>query len=84
MCVCVCVCVCARARVRSVTKSCPTLGNPMDCSQPSSSVHGISQERILECVAISSSGVSPPPRDQTGSLLSWQADSLPLSYQKYF
>ena len=29
---------------------------PMDCSQPSSSVHVISQARILESVAISSSG----------------------------
>ena len=32
---------------------CPTLCNPMDCSPPSSSVHGISQARILEWVAIS-------------------------------
>ena len=36
-----------------VTKSCPALCNPMDCSPPGSSVHGISQTRILECVAIS-------------------------------
>ena len=45
VCVCVCVCVC--------TQSCPTLCNPVDCSTPSSSVHGISQARILEWVAIS-------------------------------
>ena len=31
-----------------VTQSCPALCHPMDCSQPSSSVHGILQERILE------------------------------------
>ena len=31
-----------------VTKLCPTLCNPMDCSLPGSSVHGISQVRILE------------------------------------
>jgi len=37
----------------SVAKSCPTLHNSMDSSQPSSSVHGISQARILEWVAIS-------------------------------
>ena len=34
---------------------CPTLCDPMDCSPPSSSAHGISQARILEWVAISSS-----------------------------
>ena len=38
-----------------VTKSCPILCNPMDCSLPGSSVHGISQARILEWVAIPSS-----------------------------
>ena len=36
-----------------VSKSCLTLCNPMNCSPPSSSVHGISQARILEWVAIS-------------------------------
>ena len=35
-----------------VSKSCPTLRNPMDCSLPGSSVHGISQSRVLEWVAI--------------------------------
>ena len=34
---------------------CPTLGDPVDCSPPGSSVHGILQARILEWVAISSS-----------------------------
>ena len=33
-------------------QSCPTLCNPMDCSQTSSTVHGILQARILEWVAI--------------------------------
>ena len=32
---------------------CPTLHDPMDCSPPGSSVHGILQARILEWVAIS-------------------------------
>ena len=31
---------------------CPTLWDPMDCSLPGSSVHGISQARILEWIAI--------------------------------
>ena len=39
--------------------------DPMDCSPPGSSVHGILQARILEWAAISSSRGSPPPRDQT-------------------
>ena len=35
-----------------VTQSCPTLRDPMDCSLPGSSIHGISQARVLEWVAI--------------------------------
>ena len=35
-----------------VTQSCPTLSDPMDCSLPGSSVHGIFQARVLEWVAI--------------------------------
>ena len=35
-----------------VTLSCPTLCDPMDCSLPGSSVHGISQARVLEWGAI--------------------------------
>ena len=53
----------------SLTKSCPTLWDPMDCSPPGSSVHGISQARILELVTISFSRGSFRPRDQ---ILHWQ------------
>ena len=35
-----------------VAQSCPTLSNPMDCSLPGSSVHGIFQARVLEWGAI--------------------------------
>ena len=35
-----------------VAQSCPTLSDPMDCSLPGSSVHGILQARVLEWVAI--------------------------------
>ena len=35
-----------------VTQSCPTLSNPMDCSPPGPSVHGIFQARVLEWGAI--------------------------------
>ena len=46
-----------------VTQSCPTLCDPMDCSLPDSSIHGIFQARILEWVAISFSRGSSLPRD---------------------
>ena len=48
-----------------VAQSCPTLCNPVDCSLPGSSVHGILQARILEWVATSFSRVSSRPRDRT-------------------
>ena len=41
--------------------------DPMDCSLPGSSVHGILQSRILEWVAIPFSRGSSQPRDQLGS-----------------
>ena len=44
---------------------CPTLCNPMECSLPSSSIHGILQARILEWVVMPSSRGSSQPRDQT-------------------
>ena len=40
-----------------VAQSCPTLCNPMDCSLPGSSVHGIFQARVLEWGAIADAGV---------------------------
>ena len=49
----------------SITKLC----NPVDCNPPGSSVHGISQARILEWVAMSSSGGSSQLKDQ-----------IPISY----
>ena len=52
--------VCAKS-----LQSCPTLCDPMDCSPPGSSVHGISHAKILERVAISSSRRSSLSRDQT-------------------
>ena len=61
-------------------QSCLILCDPMDCSPPGSSVHGIFQGRILEQVAISSSRGSSRPRHQTRVLLYWQVDSLPLSH----
>ena len=48
-----------------VAQSCPTLCNPMDCSLPGFSLHGILQARVLEWVAISFSRGSSRPRDRT-------------------
>ena len=42
-----------------VAQSCPTLSDPMDCSLPGSSIHGIFQARVLEWVAIAFSVYSP-------------------------
>ena len=53
-------CVCAKS-----LQPCPTPYNPMDCSPPGSSVHGVLQARILEWVAMSSSRESSWPRDWT-------------------
>ena len=75
-------------REHEVAQSCPTLRDPMDCSLPGSSVHGIFQARVLEWIAISISKGSSQPRDRTwvshivdrrftvsGQCLRWQ--SLP-------
>ena len=53
-----------------VAQSCSTLRDPMDCSPPGSSVHGIFQARVLEWGAITFSGVSYyPPVKKTQGLL---------------
>ena len=68
------VCVC------SVTQSCPTLCDSVDCSPLGSSVHRISQPRILEWVITSSSGdLLNPGMEPTFPAL--QVDTLPLSHQ---
>ena len=65
MCVCVCMCMCVWAQ------SCLTLYDPMDCSPPGSSVHGIFQTRILERVA------TAKLRCQGSSVSKWpDSDSL--------
>ena len=44
-----------------VAQLCPTLSDPMDCSLPGSSIHGIFQARVLEWVAIAFSAFPPYP-----------------------
>ena len=70
-CVCVCTCMHAHARVHTTTyaQPCPTISDPMDCSPPSSSCHGIFQARILEQVHSYYMGFSQP-RDKPASPVS--------------
>ena len=51
-------------KLSEVAQLCLTLCDPMDCSLPGSSIHGIFQARVLEWVAISFSRESSQPRDQ--------------------
>ena len=65
-----------------VAQSCPTLRDPMDCSLPGSSVHGIFQARVLEWVAsamqetqVQSLGQDDPLEKKMGthsSILAWE------------
>ena len=64
-----CVCVCVHAHAHPVTQPCPTHCNPMDCSLPGFSVHGIFHARILEWVVSSTSDL-PNPRTGPASLVS--------------
>ena len=62
-------------------QSCLTLCDPMDCSPLGSSVHGILQARILECVAMPS---SRGPSTQASNphllcFLNWRVGSSPLA-----
>ena len=79
MCVCVCVCVCDVC-----AQLCLTLCNPMDCSVPGSSVHGISQGKNtgVGCHFLLRGGDLPDPGIKPAPLESptLQADSLPLNH----
>ena len=68
-----------------VAQSCPTLWDPMDCSLPGSSLHGILQARVLEWGAIAFSRGSSRPRDRTrvscipgGRFNLWATTAIPL------
>ena len=62
-----------RKKESEVAQSCLTLWDPIDCSPPGSSVHGISQAKMLEWVNIpfsrGSSGPGIEPTDLTSSVL---------------
>ena len=87
----VCVCVCVNFMVWIlnfwtrynwgpvlclVAQSCPTLSDPMDCTPPASSVHGVLQARIQEGLPCPPPGDLPNPGVELRSP-AFQADSLP-------
>ena len=59
-----------------VAQLCPTLSDPMDCSPPGSSVHGIFQARVLEWGAIAFSRLSLPNHSVSNS----RQSSAPLPF----
>ena len=74
---------CMKEKTESeVAQSCPTLSNPMDCSPPGSSIHGIFQARVLEWGGIAFSAM---PLDSPLKILAhwlsvgnWPSDMSPL------
>ena len=76
---CHCLLQCMKVRRGSeVAQSCPTLSDPMDCSPPGSSIHGIFQARVLECGAIAFS-INHFSRAQLFATLWTVARQAPLS-----
>ena len=74
-----------------ITQSCPNYCDPMECSPPGFSIHGIFQARILEQAAISFSRCFSQPRDRThvsctaGELLTiWAIREAHLTFLSQF
>ena len=70
-------------------RSCLPLCNPRDCSPPGSSVHGISQARILDWVATSPGdllkpGIEPMSPALAGGLFTTKPPGKPLAFDFYF
>ena len=61
-----------------VTQSCPTLSDPVDCSLPGSSIHGIFQARVLEWGAIAFPSpyitLNPCPVAEIGKRMRWKGE----------
>ena len=68
-------------KMKVLIAQCPPLCNPMDCTPVGSSVHGISQARILEWVTISFSRASVQHRDRTQLSLQCRQILYRLSHQ---
>ena len=54
-----------------VAQSCPTLSDPMDCSLPGSSIHGIFQARVLEWGQVPSNNLGKSPWFEVTSRIFW-------------
>ena len=68
-----------------VAQSCPTLSDPMDCSPPGSSVHGIFQSRVLEWGAIAFSELRVQTCLKYGAILELIASPWnPVDHQSHF
>ena len=65
---------------RLLAQSSPTLCDPVDCSPPGSSVHGILQARILERVSMPCSWGSSRPRARTLVSCLWEAGLVVLRH----
>ena len=77
---CHCLLQCRKVKSeREVAQLCPTLHDPIDCSPPGSSVHGILQARVLEWDAIAFSAVGC---QQHPYLYPWLSSSLELQVHK--
>ena len=84
---CVCKCTCIRGfsvlaclqHLCMFAQSSPILSDPMDCSPPGSSLHGISRQEYWSELPFLPPGYLPDPGSNPHllSLLHWQADSLP-------
>ena len=68
---------CVKVKNESEVAQCPTLCDPMDCSLPGSSIHGIFQARVPEWVAMSFS--RRPRLDSWVRKIPWRRDRLPTS-----
>ena len=73
-----------------VAQSCPTLLDPMDCSPPGSSIHGILQARVLEWGAIAFSvcmlgtPITPPPGSKLFPFLAFHFFPIPAKNIQVF
>ena len=64
---------------REVAQSCLTLSDPMDCSLPGSSIHGIFQVRVLEWGAIAFSDVYVKDRLWQKKLIGFRCLVVPVT-----
>ena len=65
-----------------VSQSCPTLSDPMDCSLPGFSVHGIFQARVLEWVAIAFSVQRVDSLEKTDAGRDWGQEEKGTTEEK--